>query len=173
MIPKEDWFLFNPNGFAALVIDMHRGHLDEDATIPLPRGRRILATVENFMERLRKINVPIIHVISKFRKGGIDKRCPQFRRSSLLEKMPRYFEHNIEGTKYVESLVTIKENDCVVDTKKRYSSFHGTDLELLLRNLGVDTLVITGIAAEFCVLNTCFDALSRDFKVIVPEDCVE
>jgi hypothetical protein len=34
MIPKEDGFLFNPDGFAALVIDMHRGHLDEDAMIP-------------------------------------------------------------------------------------------------------------------------------------------
>ena len=58
--------------------------------------------------------------------------------------------------------------------KKRYSSFHGTDLEFLLRRrLGADTLILAGINTTTCVLCAAFDATNRDFRVVVAADAVD
>jgi nicotinamidase-related amidase len=54
--------------------------------------------------------------------------------------------------------------------KHRYSPFDNTDLELLLRNLRIDTLVVGGVNTNNCVLCSCFDAFNRDYRVVVMKD---
>jgi len=61
--------------------------------------------------------------------------------------------------------------DYVLD-KTRYSSFYNTSLEVILRGLGVDTLIICGVTTEICVESTIRDAYFRDFKILVPKDAV-
>ncbi len=61
----------------------------------------------------------------------------------------------------------------MVDTKKRYDCFIGTDLELFLSAHGVNTLFVTGVNTNSCVLATVASACSRDYAVIVVEDCVD
>jgi nicotinamidase-related amidase len=58
--------------------------------------------------------------------------------------------------------------------KKRYASFHGTDLEFRLRRrLDVDTLILAGINTTTCVLCAAFEATHRDFRVVVAVDAVD
>jgi biuret amidohydrolase len=57
--------------------------------------------------------------------------------------------------------------------KRRYDCFLGTDLEFTLRHLGVNTLLITGVNTNSCVLATTIIASTKDFACIVIEDCVE
>jgi nicotinamidase-related amidase len=78
--------------------------------------------------------------------------------------------HNIEGTKWCEFVVDIYEGDLTVDTKKRLTAFYPTDLEFLLRNLKKNTIVITGIMTDCCVLSTSFDGSNRGFNILVPRD---
>src|ERR671924_481995 len=54
--------------------------------------------------------------------------------------------------------------------KHRYSPFDNTDLDLLLRNLRIETLVIGGVNTNNCVLCSCFDAFNRDLRVVVMRD---
>ena len=63
--------------------------------------------------------------------------------------------------------------DFVVDTKKRYDCFLGTDLDFVLRSHGINTLLITGVNTNSCVLATTTAANVRDYAVIVVEDCVD
>jgi nicotinamidase-related amidase len=56
--------------------------------------------------------------------------------------------------------------------KPKHSGFYATTLELLLEYLKTDTLIITGIAANICVLFTANDAYMRDYRLLVPSDCV-
>lgn len=56
--------------------------------------------------------------------------------------------------------------------KPRLSAFFGTPLELLLKHLGVRTLILSGLAGSHCVYSTAADAYLREFRLIVPEDCV-
>ena len=55
--------------------------------------------------------------------------------------------------------------------KRRFSAFFKTDLDQTLRALGVDTIVVTGLTTEFCVLTTVMDGLCHDFSAILLEDC--
>lgn len=56
--------------------------------------------------------------------------------------------------------------------KPKHSGFYATTLDLLLQYLKVDTLILTGIAANICVLFTANDAYMRDYRLFVPSDCV-
>ena len=57
--------------------------------------------------------------------------------------------------------------------KRRYSGFYGTDLEILLDELKVNTVIMTGLHAHMCVRHTTADAYFRGYKIIVPTDGVE
>jgi nicotinamidase-related amidase len=74
------------------------------------------------------------------------------------------------GRKVVDLLVP-RDGDFFV-LKPKHSGFLHTPLELLLDHLDVGTLVITGLAGNICVLFTAHDAHMRDFRVVVPRDCV-
>jgi len=56
--------------------------------------------------------------------------------------------------------------------KPKHSAFFATPLEILLDHLRTRRLVVTGVAADQCVLNTAADARMRDFEVVVPRDCI-
>jgi nicotinamidase-related amidase len=56
--------------------------------------------------------------------------------------------------------------------KPKHSGFFSTQLDLLLNYLGVRTVIVTGVAGNICVLFTASDAYLRDYKIIVPRDCV-
>ena len=65
------------------------------------------------------------------------------------------------------------KKDWIVNTKKRYDCFVGTDLDFTLRAHGINTLIITGVNTNSCVLSTVAAACSKDYAVIVPSDCVD
>ena len=56
--------------------------------------------------------------------------------------------------------------------KPKQSAFFGTTLDMLLRALKTDTVILTGVAGDNCVLFSANDAYMRDLRIIVPRDCV-
>ena len=145
----HDIFL-EKEGTAVITIDMHEGHLstDPDCPCPSPRGRQIIEPLNKFMEEARALNIPIIHVRSVLRKGGVDEKL----------------------TKWNKFSIDVHDEDLIVSTKKRLSAFYPTDLEMLLRNMGIKRIVLTGCMTDCCVLNTAFDGANRDFRIVVPRD---
>src|SRR6266446_10428588 len=71
----------------------------------------------------------------------------------------------------ISQMLRPAESDYFV-LKPKHSGFYATTLELLLRYLRANTLILTGIATNICVLFTANDAYMRDYKLIVPSDCV-
>jgi nicotinamidase-related amidase len=64
------------------------------------------------------------------------------------------------------------DDDAYVVLKPKHSAFYSTTLDVLLRYLRVDTLILTGLTGDRCVLFTAIDAFLRDFHLVVPSDCV-
>ena len=64
------------------------------------------------------------------------------------------------------------EEDDYTILKPQHSAFYNTPLEVLLRQLHVRRVILTGIAADHCILASAIDAHMREFEVIVPRDCV-
>lgn len=173
----EDYL--DPSKTAVISIDLHRGHLDEapDCPCPAPRARAIVKPVDAFHDKARALGIPIIHVRSVLRKGGADdlKGIPAaWRRTFPLHvgPIPGSDQHAIEGSPWTEFVTKVEADDLIVETKRRLSAFYPTDLDFLLRNMRVETVVFDGGFTDCCVLNSSFDANNRNYRVIVARDLV-
>jgi nicotinamidase-related amidase len=164
---------------AILSIDMHRGHLDDspDCPCPAPRARELVAPINAFHTAARALGVPIIHIRSVLRRGGVDDIAgipSAWRRTFPLYvgAIPNSDAHAIEGSQWTEFVTDVLETDLIVETKRRLSAFYPTDLDLLLRNMDVKTVVLDGGFTDCCILNTAFDAANRTYRVVVLKDLV-
>jgi nicotinamidase-related amidase len=164
---------------AVISIDMHRGHLDEspDCPCPAPRAREIVVPIDAFHDHVRALGIPIIHVRSVLRRGGVDDIngiSSAWRRTFPLHvgEIPNSDAHAIEGSPWTEFITKVAPDDLIVETKRRLSAFYPTDLDFLLRNMRVETVVLDGGFTDCCVLNTSFDAANHNYRVIVARDLV-
>jgi len=164
---------------AVVSIDMHRGHLDPspECPCPAPRARDIVAPIDAFHDRVRALGIPIIHVRSALRRGGVDDIkgiSAAWRRTFPLYvgAIPNSDAHAIEGSPWTEFVTRVEPQDLLVATKKRLSAFYPTDLDFLLRNMRIEIVVLNGGFTDCCVLNTAFDASNHNYRVIVARDLV-
>jgi biuret amidohydrolase len=169
----------DPATTAIVSIDMHRGHLDPspDCPCPAPRARDIVAPIDAFHDRARALGIPIIHVRSVLRRGGVDDVngiSAAWRRTFPLYvgAIPNSDAHAIEGSPWTEFVTKVAPDDLLVETKKRLSAFYPTDLDFLLRNMRIETVVLDGGFTDCCVLNTAFDASNHNYRVVVAQDLV-
>ncbi len=132
-------------------------------------ARDVVAPVDAFHAGARDLGVPVIHVRSTLRVGGVDDVAG--RKSAWRLVFPLHVgaignsdAHAIEGTRWTEFVTEVDERDLVVSGKKRLSAFYPTDLDFLLRNMGVGTLVLDGCLADCCVLNTAFEASNLGYR---------
>ncbi|HEY8486010.1 MAG TPA: cysteine hydrolase [Limnochordales bacterium] len=178
----------DPARTAVLAVDVHRGHLDPAvATMPVQaeRAQRVVAALGRLFQAARRAGVPIIYVTMNHRRlpypGAESMVNPFWRaveeaRQSLTPDRPSTIRgHNLEGSEQVTFLPEIapQPGDYRIDNKKRLSAFYGTDLDVLLRVLKVETTVIVGINTNTCVLCTAFEAFNRDLRVVVVPECVD
>jgi nicotinamidase-related amidase len=165
---------------AIVAIDLHRGHLDmEVATMPTSPAvaRQVIAANKRLFEWARRADIPVIHLLTQYRDAA-EIACNPFWRTRGEDPhatRKNVLAHNIKGMPGVTIIPELydRERDLVVDTKKRYDCFVGTDLDFTLRAHGVNTLLISGVNTNSCVLATTTAANVRDYAVIVVEDCVE
>lgn len=110
-------------------------------------------------KRAKKAGVPAIYVNDNFGRWKSDFRVT----------IEHCLKKNVRGREVTEILRPREEDYFVL--KPKHSGFFATTLEILLRYLGSETLILTGIAGNFCVLFTANDAYMRDYNLIVPRDC--
>jgi nicotinamidase-related amidase len=159
---------------------MHRGHLDPAvATLPLPAERcgPVIKRAASLFADLRARGVAIVHVVTEYRDAVEIAANPFWKAAHDDPAKARrgILNHNLSGGPGTEIIPELYDaRDLVVRSKKRYSVFHPTDLEFVLRRrLGVDTVILAGINTTTCVLCAGFEATNRDFRVVVAADAVD
>jgi len=169
----------DPAKTAAIAIDMHRGHLDPSvATLPLPAERcgPVIKGAAALLAGLRERGVGVIHVVTEYRDPGEIAANPFWKAAHDDPGKARrgILAHNLAGSPGTEIIPELLDlDDRVVRGKKRYSSFHGTDLEFVLRQLNVDTVILAGINTTTCVLCAAFEATNLDFRVVIAREAVD
>lgn len=126
----------------------------------LRRARPAAKCLARLRERARAAGVPVIYVNDNFGQWQSDFQS-QIRRCV-----------SSESAGCAVASILIPEPDDYFVLKPKHSGFYSTPLEVLLRFLGVDTLILTGFAADICLLYTANDAYMRDYAIIVAKDCV-
>lgn len=150
---------------ALLVVDMQNdfvhergGHAKIYDVKPL---RRIINQLRKLLESARNVGVPIIYT-KMVHRGPAYQRKLSVGRSIVIR----------EGTWNAEIIDELKPkpSDYIVE-KRRYSAFYNTDLEVLLKGLDTETVIVTGVGTNVCVESTVRDAIDRDYRVILVKDC--
>jgi nicotinamidase-related amidase len=124
-----------------------------------------LATLNRVAESARAARIPVIYVRIGFREGA-PEMSPRNRLSERVGS-DAFYESNPETE--IHQAVAPRDEDIIV-TKRRVSAFSGSDLDVVLRSLQVDLLVLTGIATSGVVLSTLRQAADLDFRLTVLSD---
>jgi len=143
---------------ALLIIDMINAFDFEGAEVMLPRALAAARAIASLKQRARLAGVPVVYVNDNFGKWRSDFR-------EVLERCLR------SPGGEITALLKPDQDEYFV-LKPKHSGFQHTTLEVLLSHLGCETLILTGVAGNFCVLFTAHDAYMRDFHLVVPRDCI-
>ncbi len=144
---------------ALLVIDMLNDFIRHEGALPVPQAEDIIEPIKNLIHEFRKLGNPVIYICDTHR--GTDR------------EFEVWGTHAVEGTWGAQVIDELKpEAGEPVIKKRRFSGFYGTDLDLTLRELGVSTLVATGVLTNICVMYTVTDARQLGYEVYVASDGV-
>lgn len=161
-VRSEDLHGFVPDTSRAalLLIDVINDFEFEDGEKLLKLALPVGQNIAELKRRAKAAGVPSIYVNDNFGKWQSDFRkiVGHCRRDA------------VRGKRFVELLLPDEDDYFVL--KPKHSGFYSTTLDLLLSHLTATNLILTGIAGNNCVLFTANDAYMRDFKLIVPSDCV-
>jgi nicotinamidase-related amidase len=137
----------------------------ENSPFAAPRAQEILPRINRLAEVCRRNGALVIHTLHVVRSDGsnigvMGEIIPAVREGVISKGNPQAELHH----------GVVVEHDDITLEKPRYGAFHGTDLELILRDRGIDTLIITGIATNVCCETTAREAAVRDFHVFFLSD---
>lgn len=144
---------------AVIVIDMINDFVT--GVFKSDRPKRIVPNIKSLLRHARKQRAPVIYATDAH-LPGVD---PEF------DLFGKHAEAGSWGAEIIEELKPEKGDFRVL--KRKYSAFQGTDLDQILRELEVDTVVLTGVVTDICIQHTAADAFFRGYKIIIPKDCVE
>lgn len=151
-----------PSDTALLVMDVQAGIVDRFSAGSEP----LLDALGRAIAAARGAGVPVIYVRVAFRDGAPEV-SPNNRAFSAIAGASGFGDS--DPATQVHPAVAPEPEDIVV-VKKRVSAFAGSDLDVVLRSLAVESLVLSGIATSGVVLSTLRQAADLDYRLVVLED---
>ena len=154
---------------ALIVIDMQNGFLNPESPLCIRGARATVPACARVISACRQSGIPVVFVNRAYRADGSDVEHTRYR---VWAEGGKPLTPGSTGPLSVENPPEFgrREGDYEI-IKPRYSAFFQTSLDLLLRRLGVDTVILTGTTTPNCIRTTCYDAISLDYRVVVLEDC--
>ncbi|MGE7763618.1 isochorismatase family cysteine hydrolase [Peribacillus sp. NPDC097895] len=144
--------------FALLIIDMINDFDFKHGDMLLEHTMLIIEPILNLKKQMKEKGFPIIYINDHYDlwQADFDK---------IIDTCK-----NEGNARLIESIKPQQDEFFLI--KPKHSAFYGTALNTLLKRLKVETLIITGIAGNICVLFTANDAYMREYQLWIPEDCI-
>ena len=147
---------------ALLIMDMQNGIVARIGE----HAESLLSTVAAARDAARRAGIPIVYVRVAFREGAPEVSARNQAFSALVGTVS--MDEDRDATRIHDRLAP--SSDEVIVTKRRVSAFAGSDLDVVLRSMDVDTLVLCGIATSGVVLSTTRQAADLDFRLTILHD---
>lgn len=161
--------MIDPRKAALIIIDMQHGFLDSSSALCVAGAAATVPACTRALNRARELGMPVFHAIREYAADGSDVEAARHR---------GWVEGGKPVSRACASPRTLDEYEPLapqpgdrVIVKPRFSAFFATQLDLVLRRLGVGTVVLIGTTTPNCIRATCYDALSLDYNVVLLEDC--
>jgi nicotinamidase-related amidase len=142
-----------------IVVDMQKDFCYPDgALFAGEHVKEIFKPLSDFIRAARNESIPVIFTQDWHRPDDREFRI-----------WPPHCVMGTEGAEVIDELNP--QNEDYFIRKRRYSAFYGTDLDLVLRELNCDVVIISGVLTNICVLHTAVDAASRGYDTVLLKDC--
>ena len=151
----------DPRRAALLVVDMVNDFCKPGGAMVLPGYELLVPPQRMVIDAARQAGVPVIWVHDSHRRN--------MRRDREFLKRQAHCMEGTWGVEIIDELGARAEDIHVV--KHRYSAFFQTDLDLVLKDMLVDQVVVFGVVTNICVRSTVHDAFFNGYEVVVPRDC--
>lgn len=151
---------------AIIVIDMQNDFVDPKGVLCVAGAAATIPSIQELISYGRQQNWKIVYIVRDHRTSGLDVDAPRI--PLFLDGKPGYCVPGTWGGKIVDGLEPA-EGDLIV-SKFRNSAFFNTQLDFILRRLGVKTVVLAGTQYPNCVRGTANDAMSYDYETVVCTD---
>ena len=151
---------------AILVVDMLNDFVLPGAPMRVEGALATVPAIARFLAYGRENQWAVIYVNREHRASGIDA---EMTRRHFFEEGQPFCVPGTPGAQVVDALAPAPED--IIVTKQRFSAFVGTDLDMVLRGLGVSTVFVTGTQYPNCIRATAVDAMGLDYLTIVCTDC--
>jgi biuret amidohydrolase len=182
----NDLLRVDPERAAVVTIDMHRGHLDPGVAtegVPAEAAAAVVRSTAALLAMAREREIPVIHVILTYRKNphpAMERAAHPFKvaidqaRQELVQGARSTLrDHNVEGSVQTQLMPELgpADTDILITNKKTLSAYYCTDLEIALRTLKRDVVVLAGVNTNTCVQCTAFETANRGLTAVVVSDC--
>jgi nicotinamidase-related amidase len=144
---------------ALLIIDVVTDFEFKDGNKLLTQALRMAPHLAELKTKARTAGIPVIYINDNFGKWQEDFK-------TILKRCLK----SAKGKEFVELLKPAKDDYYIL--KPQRSAFYQSALELLLENLEIKTLILTGLTTDICITFTGNDAYMRNYNILVPKDCV-
>jgi biuret amidohydrolase len=164
--------LVKPGHTAVVTSEIQRGVIGDLSALPelAKQGREIIPHVARLVEAARAAGAQIIHCIAERRADNKGMN----RNARLFGYMAKAEPKLLPGSPATDIVPEVKphESDLVLPRLHGLSPFSGTELDFVLRNLDVTTLVAVGVSVNVAITNLTFDAVNAGYQVVIPVDAV-
>src|SRR5438132_4056935 len=158
--------VIDPKKTAMIVVDMQNDFVAPGAAMETPAARAVVPKLAEALKICRDAGIKIIYTAHVHRRDGSDMglfddmHAPIAKRAALVDGTP--------GVDIYPDLAPAPGEHVI--KKHRYSGFFGTDLDIILREWGVDTVIISGTSTENCCHTTAQNAMFRNYRVAFLSD---
>lgn len=155
---------------ALIIVDMQKGFLTEDAPLEVKGGTILIPRILKLLKKIRTLNIPVIWTrvtLDNVHRGAYRMLKPHLFTDTgdpLIGKNTGLFN-------LVDELLPHVDCDDIIIDKDRYSSFHQTNLDLILKQKGIRNIILCGITTNICIESTIRDAFQLDYFPFVLSDC--
>lgn len=151
---------------AIIVIDMQNDFVEPEGVLTVDGAKATIPAIQDLIKYGRENKWKIIYIVRDHRASGLDVDAPRI--PLFTDGKPGYCVPGTWGNAIVDGLTP--EKDDLVVSKFRNSAFFNTQLDLILRRLGVKTVILAGTQYPNCVRGTANDAMSYDYETVVCTD---
>jgi nicotinamidase-related amidase len=148
----------NPIRPALIIIDMINNFDFSHGPILAKKAFRIAGPIKKLKDQFNQMKLPVIFINDHYNLWQADFH-------KIIDLCRNEYSQAIFE-------IFLPEEDDLFLIKPKHSAFYGTALNTLLHQLKVNTLILTGIAGNICVLFTANDAYMREYQLLIPKDCI-